>query len=291
MKAIFIKIVGGVMVVYGEIYFIENLILDFIIIKTTSKILQLKEDNKRVFTGAIIGSLYSMAFFFDRLQFLYNLPMKIIILGLIVGISFVFKTRREYIKILITFYLVNMFLCGSVYFIIYFTGIRHLTVSMLITTAYAFSLIFDYIYKEMKGINALKKCIQRVTVVIDNEEYDFMAFLDSGNLLKDPLSKSPVMIVEAQILQAILPKEMKNINYSQICFSDIEKYTKELQTKVLNRFRIIPYKVVGNEKGYLMGFKCDYIEIEKVRRSNIILGLSNFSQSDEYNAIINPNLI
>ena len=47
-----------------------------------------------------------------------------------------YKDKKEFIRISLVFYLVNVFICGSTYFIIYFTGIEHMKISFLIVCTY-----------------------------------------------------------------------------------------------------------------------------------------------------------
>ena len=58
-----------------------------------------------------------------------------------------------------------------------------------------------------------------------------------------------------------------------------------------SRVRLIPYKHAGSNSGsIILGIKADYIEIDKNKISNVVIGLSNFDDS-EYDAILNPNIL
>ena len=53
----------------------------------------------------------------------------LLIMTFITLISFTYRDKKEFIRMSVVFYLVNVFICGSTYFIIYFTGIEHMKVS------------------------------------------------------------------------------------------------------------------------------------------------------------------
>ncbi len=53
----------------------------------------------------------------------------------------------------------------------------------------------------------------------------------------------------------------------------------------------IPYKHAGsNNSSIILGIKVDYVEIDKNKISNVVIGLSNFDDS-EYDAILNPSIL
>ena len=41
----------------------------------------------------------------------------------------------------------------------------------------------------------------------------------------------------------------------------------------------------------ILGLKADYLQVDNKKVGNIILGLSSFKSSEDYNAILNPSVI
>ncbi|SHH12221.1 sigma-E processing peptidase SpoIIGA [Tepidibacter thalassicus] len=279
------------MIVYAEYYFFENLLLDYIMIKTTSKILNLYLVRYKALIGALIGAVYSMFYFIPKFYFLYTIIFKIIFSSLIVLVAFEYKNIKQFLRTLFTFYLVSIFLGGSVFFIEYFIGINNITISLIITIVFISYKILSCFYNDLKSLNIFKDIQKEVCVKIEDNILTFKALLDTGNLLKDPITKDPVMIVDVKELEKILPEELVYIDYSIMDFKKVNYLLSKLSIDISNRFRIIPYKIVGNERGLILGIKADYVEVDGNKKGNIILGLSNFAQNDEYNAIINPNFI
>ncbi|OPJ56864.1 sigma-E processing peptidase SpoIIGA [Alkalithermobacter paradoxus] len=278
------------MTVYAEYYFLENVFMNYLIIITTCSLLNLKVNKYRVWIASILGGLYSMIYFAQNLLFLYNIYFKIIFVFLIVGVAFIYKGVKEYLRTLLTFYFVNIFLSGSIFFIIYFTGIDHMTISLIILVGFVSSRFLSNYHKVFKGIGVLKDTKQTISVQIEDKTIQCTALLDTGNLLKDPLSKDPVIIINVKKLEDILPEELIYIDYSNMDHKKADHIVNKLSLNILKRFRIIPYKVVGSEKNLIVGLKADNLDINGNKRSNIILGLSNFSKDSEYDAIVNPNI-
>ena len=117
---------------YVDIYVIENLLINYIIISCTSILVKNANSYKRKIIGAVVGTVYSIIYLFPSFKLLYTLPSKVIFIVIIGSISFVYEDKKEFIRILTAFFLVNFFICGSTYFVIYMTGINHLKISFLI---------------------------------------------------------------------------------------------------------------------------------------------------------------
>ena len=101
--------------------------------------------------------------------------------------------------------------------------------------------------------------------------------LDTGNLLKDPISQKPVIIVEKDALRGIIPLDINA--------DDIEKLSEHIDD-----VRLIPFRSLGMENGILVGFKPDKIYCKEPVCDNIIVAISNnrLGRGDGYNALAGP---
>lgn len=273
---------------YIEYYIIENLLINYIIISCTSILIKNTNSYKRKIIGAVFGTIYDVAYLFPRFDLLYTFIFKVIFIVIIGLISFVYKNRQEFIRILITFFLVNFFICGSTYFIIYMTGIDHLKISFLIISAYISCQILKKIYSDIRFINHIKEFTKEITISFLGDELKCIALLDSGNLLKDPLSKSDIVMINSDLLKKYLPE---NYNYENIDVLKLEEIINNLSEDISSRVRMIPYKhATSNNTSMILGFKADYLQIDNKKIGNIVLGISNF-KDDNYNAILNPSIL
>lgn len=273
---------------YLDIYIIENLLINYIIISCTSILVKNTNSFIRKIIGAIIGTIYSVIYLFPKIHFLYTLPSKAIFITIIGLISFVYIDKRDLLKILTSFLLVNIFVCGSTYFIIYFTGISDLKISFIIICAYISCKLLKKIYSDITLINHIKEFTKEITISLLGEELKCVALLDSGNLLKDPISKSDVVMVNSGILKKYLPA---NCNYENVDILLAEKIINNLSEDISSRVRLIPYNHATSSKtSMVLGIKADYILIDNKRIGNIVLGISNFTD-ENYNAILNPSIL
>ena len=273
---------------YLDLYIIENLLINYIIISCTSILTKNANSYKRKTIGAVVGTIYSVMYLFPRFYLLYTLPSKIIVIIIIGLISFIYTDRNEFIRILTIFFLVNFFICGSTYFIIYFTGIEHIKISFIISSVYISCIILKKIYSDITLINHIKEFTKEVTISFLGEDFKCIALLDSGNLLKDPLSKSDVVMVNSYLLKKYLPE---NYNYEYVDVILAEEIINNLSEDISSRVRLIPYNhATSNKTSMILGFKADYLQIDNKKIGNIVLGISNF-EDDNYNAILNPSIL
>lgn len=277
------------MIVYVEYYAIENLLINYIIISCTSILTKNYNSNKKKWTGAIVGMIYAIAYLLPNLDLIFTLPIKILLILTITKISFDYKDLKDYIRILVVFYFVNIFIAGSSFFIIYFTGISHMNISLIILISYISGIILKYIYKDIKELKYLNSMKKDIKVCIDKNELELKALIDTGNLLKDPITKDEVVIISANKLYEILPKELQKIDLKNISINTVNDVIDEISEDVYYRIRIIPVRQI-NDENLVIGIKSDYIEIDGKKIPNVILGLSNFKE-DGYSAILNPQLL
>lgn len=274
---------------YVEYYAIENLLINYIIISCTSILTKNYNSNKKKWTGAIVGMIYAIAYLLPNLDSIFTLPIKILLILTVTKISFEYKDLKNYIRILIVFYFVNIFIAGSSFFIIYFTGISHMNISLIILISYISGIILKYIYKDIKELKYLNSMKKDIKVCIDKTELELKALIDTGNLLKDPITKDEVVIISANKLYEILPKELQKIDLKNISINTVNTIIDEIDEDLYYRIRIIPVRQI-NDENLVIGIKSDYIEVDGKKIPNVILGLSNFKE-DGYSAILNPQLL
>ena len=274
---------------YIEYYIIENLLINYIIISCTTILTKKYSSPKRKWIGAFLGTLYSVAYLYPNLEVLFNLASKFFIMTVITIISFTYRDKKEFIRISLVFYLVNVFICGTSYFIIYFTGTEHMKISFLIVCAYISCKLLQYIYSDIKTIKHIKDFNKTIKITLLNNSCECDALLDSGNFLKDPISKNDVVIVKSSILKKLLPDI--DLHYGEVTMSQVDEIMNSLGNDLSSRVRLIPYKHAGSSHAsMILGFKADYLEIDERILKNIVIGVSNFDDS-EYNAILNPSIL
>ncbi len=131
----------------------------------------------------------------------------------------------------------------------------------------------------------------KLQIKLDESIINIEAIIDTGNFLRDPISKMPVIVVEKEALRGSIPDELIN-NLSEIISGkdvNIGKY--------LSKIRIIPFSSLGKENGLLIGIKANSVYIQQNEESalikNVIVGIYDgiLSKSNKYSALVGLNLL
>ncbi|HEX3022029.1 MAG TPA: sigma-E processing peptidase SpoIIGA [Lachnospiraceae bacterium] len=119
-----------------------------------------------------------------------------------------------------------------------------------------------------------------------------MGIVDSGNQLREPISKKPVAVAEYDAIKELLPLELKN--YAENFLSSKEH--KEIDRYAL-RIKWIPYHAVGTEEGILLSVLFDEVNIMKdtgiIQNKQVAVALyhGRITQDDSYHVIIHKELL
>lgn len=294
--------------VYGEYLFLENLLMNFIILHITGYFSKYQGSNVKLLFGAIIGALYSFIIFFPALHFLLTFSMKLVISMLIIIVAFTPQTFKSFFKYISIFYLVSFVFGGTAFAVFYFTNFNSIISNgifytndfniriLLYSVALAYILILISI-NFIKSKVSKTKILKEIIIEFDKKRKGVNALIDTGNSLSDPISRFPVIIVEYNAIEEILPEGIKDI-FNNDDYNKLERLTEILKnSNWINRFRIIPYTSLGKENGILIGFKPDNVELVNegniISLNKIIIGISTnkLSQNGDYKALINPDIL
>ena len=106
------------------------------------------------------------------------------------------------------------------------------------------------------------------------------ALVDTGNSLRDPLTNRPVLVVNWQLAQQILPRSVQPL-LSETAFSDPAQLLEQLhQAAPELQLRLIPYRAVGVAHAMLLAVRCDEIVIGKKQQPGALAAFSPTELSD-----------
>ncbi len=295
------------MVIYADVVFIINLVMDTFILFLTSIILKKRINKGLIFLGGLLGSmLYCMLMFYEPMSKYYNAFTSLFTFLIPLLIIFRPKTLREFLKTFITLNVCAFFIGGLSTALLFYTNASSYIGDLLNFTVDNFSIKFlffscSFSYVAIKILRLIitekinkKQEIVSVEVNTDKNKIVFNALVDTGNTLKEPLEDKHIIITEFEIIKEMLPSELKLIFYEKK-ERDINEFTK-LPLEIVNKVRMIPFKSIGNENGFLIGFRVEgvtiYTETDKYEIKDIYIGIASFklSNTDNFNALINPEI-
>ena len=128
---------------------------------------------------------------------------------------------------------------------------------------------------------------------ISGKQLEINVLLDTGNMLKDPISGDSVIMIEKNKLNSIFPEKILN-NIDKILGGDLES-AESLEYR--KRLRFIPFTSVGKQNGMLIGIKPEYLKIIKEEqinvKENVILGIydKSLTKKGEYRALMGMEFV
>ena len=293
---------GEKMTIYLDVIFLENLILNFLIlyavrIETKSKIKILK-----TILSSSIGSAYTVLVYLINNVFFQSIIMKLLLSVVMIYIAFETKNLKELIKKLLLFYLTSFAFAGGALAIIYVVNTGKISIHdgiiygkyTLLTIVIGIIVSFMVLIISFKLIkNKIYKTdlICNITIRVNNKGLKTKALIDTGNLLKEPITNTSVIVAEHTLFKGIIPDDILE-HTENILGGDFNGISEVAKNKLLPKMRIIPFSSLGKQNGLLLGIKAQEVIIEQneeIRRmEKIIIGLYNkkLSKRKEYHALI-----
>lgn len=296
------------MTIYLDIILCENLLMNYIILFATYVIIKpkVKYPQIRIILSSLIGSVYAVIVYLNILSIYSNIFAKIILSIIMVYVAFNPKNAKVLLKQILIFYLVSFIFGGCTFALIYFikpenvkmkngvfVGVYPLKVG-LIAGAIAF-VTTQIAFKINKSKLNNKNTFFNIQLYYKDQSITVKALLDSGNMLKDPISQAPVIIVERESLSKIIPEKV--LDYIGNIIGGDETENKQDIQEYLSKIRMVPFMSLGKENGMLVGIRLDKIKIETedidIQKENVIAGIyeKRLTKDNKYNALIGLNLL
>ena len=244
------------MKMYIDLFFIFNVIMDYIIIMSTNILLKRRTNHIRMILSSLIGGISSLVLFTS----LNKIVIEIVSIVIMVLISFGYKGIRYLINNILYMYILSTLLGGIIYlFNIKVSNSMFLTYLIIIVISIEIMILY---IKENKKMWSIYNNYYRVDIYFkDREKLSLIGFVDTGNNLYDPYKKRPVIIVP-------------------------NKYIKE------DKYILVPYHTI-NGNGLLKCIKPDIIFIDGIGyKGNVLIGFSDsFNFGDGVDVILHKDIM
>lgn len=291
------------MKIYLDIILFENLCMNYIILFATGIVMKRNIKHTRIIIASLIGSVYAIIIYLNITKIASNIIMKIILSIIMVWLSFAEPKCKMLLRDVLMFYLISFVFGGCSFALIYFISPENVKINngvlvglypikvTLLAGVVAF-IIIQIAFRITKNKLSATDMMCIVEVEINNKKKRIKTLVDSGNMLKDPINGYPVIVVEENAIEDILPKDLikavKTIQGGE---------TSELENEFISKIRLIPFASLGKQNGMLVGIKVEKVKIifkEKEEYiNNVIVGLYNSKMTKEnsYNGLVGLDLL
>lgn len=240
------------MKIYLDLLFLLNFSFDFLLLLAVSILLRRNVKLRRIIFGAFLGSLSIFILFLNINSFQLFL-FKVFISIIMIVTSFGYKNKKYFVRNIMYLYMISIVLGGFLYYlnlefsyknegiIFYHHG---LSVNYIILIIIAPIVIYTYVRQGIRLKNNYNNYYKVELYLGDDIKIMLTGFLDTGNDLKDPYKKRPVILVNKNLIN--------NIDDFKFC--------------------LIPYITV-NGKGLLKCITAEKLKIEGVYKTNFLVGI------------------
>lgn len=238
------------MEVYVEDVILDNFVINFLILLITAKLLKINYKIVFLIISAITGVVFTLLSLVIYINSYVIFLYKFLTAVTMVLIAFKFISLKNFLLQFLTFIFTTAIIGGLCFLIcfsfgeveiindnIYFK--MFLPFGIIIVLIALFSYFLFKIVELIKIQSFNSNFIYSATLLENNKKINIMAYMDTGNLLDDPLTGKPVNILTYknfqklfkeiplhQILLEVIPLELKDAHYIKV--SSIGKNSKML---------------------------------------------------------------
>ena len=266
------------MEIYIESFIIQNLIINFCLLRLVYLTTKSQTTFFKLFIASLIGTLTSVvvSIFLDSTLIINIFKLSTAILMIILAFK---QTKKQFIFNLLLMFIYTYSFGGII--ISLNSNIYQTSFGLVMTSKYSLELIcfsicvityiFEYAVKFLKHKIKTSSLIYDLTLYQKNRSLKINAFLDTGNLIEH--NGQPVMILDINSF-------LKLYDINLIEFLTIK--TDEISTKTING------------KNNLKLFNVDKIEIKngkkliKLENLKIAININNTFKNSNYKALISP---
>lgn len=284
------------MTVYADVLVALNILLTYIIIVASRVLCKIPTNKWAVLISSLIGGICSLVIFYENGGAVFSFLYKLITGAVIVGIGFLPKSPKQFLKEFLSFFGISLLFGGAMYALeitihpkniffyngtVYFDmSIAYLVASVLVI--YGIFLLADYLIT--KHNNKGDKC--QLEINFNNISVNMTAFIDTGNTLTDGMTGRPVIIAELSAVSPLFSRE-------ELLFFKNEAYDNVPES--LNKsIRLIPCKTVTGDS-LLKGFLPSFVRVESEKSAfvndfcTVAITHKELSQG-AYRALLNNNI-
>lgn len=253
---------------YPDVFWVTNFFMDFLVLILVRILKKSRSSIWRLVLSSVFGATGSVVLFLLLSDYqLYQILLHMVWNPLTLMIAFKEKSIKGFFQNFFKTYTITMLMGGVINWIFITLGDgNYFWLCGLIAFSFCMLVLYEIEYQK------LEKLSYEILLQTEQETLLLKGFLDTGNLLIDPLINQPVHIIQEDVLKDVFQREMPAVRY-------------------------IPFHSLGQEHGLLpvVTLKAMYItnSIEKnavpLYMEKPVLGLAkeNLFQTKDYQIILN----
>ncbi|OCT17090.1 sigma-E processing peptidase SpoIIGA [Paenibacillus pectinilyticus] len=304
------------MVVYADLIFLLNFLVDAALLVVTAKTRKIAFKWWRIALSAGLGATYVVMMFLPVPTLLFTFSVKCMFCTGMIMTAFGYGSLQNLLRNMGTFLLINFAVAGGLFGIHYVLASSSDVMKGIMFTqsgvpvfefqigSILFVLIllvpliwwFRTVFQSTKQREVMTTYLAEVTIYVGDFIATCKGLIDTGNQLYDPLTRTPVMVMEVSEWGDVLPlawlQRIRSADVDQIISGiGVEDFIWQ------DRLRLVPYRGVNRNTQFMLAIKPDKVVIthndSQMEATKVLIGLDGgkLCSDGSYQAIIHPALI
>lgn len=260
-------------VVYIDTLFITNLAADYLLLLLSGEVCGIILRRRRYLIAAALGSAYAVAVYLPGAGAL-SLPAAKIGAGLVMA-AVAYGGEARSVRCAAVFMAVSAAFGGFMWAIELAGGHPAFDMRTLAVSFAGCYVLLSWVMRRRGAMLDLPRA--QVVLTLGERRTEFVALIDSGNALIDPVSALPVMVICPHVAAPLL-----GMSESALAPDAVALVERAAEGGV--KMRLIPYSAVGGA-GLLAAFRPDTVTIDGEKRE-MLAAVSPAVAGDGYEGII-----
>ncbi|MCI9671158.1 MAG: sigma-E processing peptidase SpoIIGA [Lawsonibacter sp.] len=283
-------------VIYIDTLFLLNALVDYLLLLAAARLVGEPLRRWRFALGAGLGGVYAVAIFLPGLSFLAHPLCRLASVALMMVVSY--GGSRRLLRQGLLFVVLTCAFGGGVVAIgllggtglslgngVFYSALDLKVVLLSAAVCYG---VLTLVFRRLARHSAANGELVPVRLRLGERMVDLTALVDTGNTLTDPVSGRPVVVAEGERTAPLFPREHRP---GPGDLTDPAAALTRLGTGAWRgRFRLLPYRSVGVDRGLLLAVRLDGLELDGQGRGPVLVALSPTPVSDGggYQALVGP---
>ncbi|MBR5439801.1 MAG: sigma-E processing peptidase SpoIIGA [Clostridia bacterium] len=202
------------MEVYVEYVIIDNLIIDFLLLKLSTKTVQVRSSFFRILISAILGTVVAVIIPLTKVSNNFQVLIKLLLALAMCLISANTDSLKKHFFNVCFFILYTSLLGGAIIALFYLSGVDYnvyftihynsfAPIGITILLVYVFYLLLTKLIKRLITVKNVYPFFRKCAVVVGGKKFIVNGYIDSGNLLFEPKYNLPIIVASKNLSNKI----------------------------------------------------------------------------------------
>lgn len=154
-------------------------------------------------------------------------------------------------------------------------------------------LYTKFSFQSLEERHVVNQHLTEIHIDVAGTTIECTGLVDTGNQLRDPITRAPIIMIELQKIEEWIPPELKKV----VLDGNMDAVGLLSCSDWLHRIRIVPYRSAGSKGNLLIAFKPDNFKILREKEwhtvDKVLIGIDVglLSSDGTFQAIIHPSCL